>query len=69
MSTGWVYVLSNPSIPSQVKVGWTKGRPAARAKELQGTGVPTPFKVETAFLFSNRADVVERCFCLKSNDS
>ena len=60
MSTGWVYVLSNPSIPSQVKVGWTKGRPEGRAKELQATGVPTPFKVETAFLFSNRADVVER---------
>ena len=60
MSTGWVYVLSNPSIPSQVKVGWTKGRPEDRAKELQGTGVPTPFEAETAFLFSNNADKVER---------
>lgn len=56
---GWVYVLSNPSIPSWVKVGWTKGGPEDRSKELQSTGVPTPFKVETAFLFSNRADVVE----------
>ena len=59
MSTGWVYILSNRSMPSKVKVGWTKGRPEVRARELQTTGVPTPFEVETAFLFSNGADLVE----------
>lgn len=60
MSTGWVYILSNPSIPDRVKVGWTKGRPEIRARELQSTGVPAAFKVETALLFSNRADQIER---------
>lgn len=59
MSTGWVYILSNPSIPHRVKVGWTKGRPETRARELQTTGVPTPFKVETALLFSNAAGAIE----------
>ncbi|MDA7540896.1 GIY-YIG nuclease family protein [bacterium] len=59
MSTGWVYVLSNPSIPNKVKVGWTKNRPESRAKELQSTGVPTPFKVETAMLFANKAEQIE----------
>ena len=59
MSTGWVYVLSNPSIPNKVKVGWTKNRPESRAKELQSTGVPTPFKVETAMLFAKKAEQIE----------
>jgi hypothetical protein len=59
MSTGWVYVLSNPSIPNKVKVGWTNNRPESRAKELQSTGVPTPFKVETAMLFANKAEQIE----------
>lgn len=60
MNTGWVYILSNPSIPDKVKVGWTQGRPELRARELQSTGVPTAFKVETALLFSNQADQIER---------
>ncbi|MDB4741414.1 GIY-YIG nuclease family protein [bacterium] len=59
MSTGWVYVLSNPSIPNKVKVGTTKNRPEDRAKGLYKTGVPTPFKVETAMLFANKAEQIE----------
>lgn len=60
MSTGWVYVLSNPSIPNQVQVGWTSKLPKARAEDLQSTGVPTPFKVETAMLFANKAEQIEQ---------
>jgi uncharacterized membrane protein YhaH (DUF805 family) len=60
MSTGWVYVLSNPSIPNQVKVGWTSKLPNERATELHSTGVPTPFKVETAMLFANNAEQIEQ---------
>ena len=60
MSTGWVYILSNPAIPRKVKVGWTRGRPEARARELHTTSVPAPFKVETALLFSDGADEIER---------
>jgi hypothetical protein len=40
-----VYVLTNPSIPGQIKVGMTKGDPKKRARELHSTGVPTPFEL------------------------
>lgn len=46
----WVYVLSNKSIPDQLKIGSTHKNPDKRAKQLsRGTGVPTEFKVEYAF--------------------
>lgn len=46
----WVYVLSNPSIPNQLKIGSTQKDPDTRSKQLsRGTGVPTPFNVEFAF--------------------
>lgn len=44
---GYVYVLSNPSMPGIVKIGRTFRDPRARAAELSGaTGVPMPFKIE-----------------------
>jgi TPR repeat protein len=58
--TGWVYVLTNESIAGQVKVGFTSGRPEDRAKELNTTGVPTPYKVASAFLFSDKAMLIEQ---------
>ncbi|MDF1711405.1 MAG: GIY-YIG nuclease family protein, partial [Akkermansiaceae bacterium] len=57
--TGWVYVLSNESLLGQVKVGFTSGHPEERAKELEGTSIPTPFIVETAFLFQDNAYQIE----------
>ncbi len=43
---GWVYVLTNPSMPGLVKVGMTRGTPEARARELsRSTGVPRSFAV------------------------
>jgi len=46
----WVYILSNPSIPNQLKIGSTQKNPDIRAKQLsRGTGVPTEFRVEFAF--------------------
>jgi len=57
MSTGYIYCLSNESMPAIVKVGMTKTsqrNPDIRAKELSSTsGVPTPFKVEFAKEVSN----------------
>ena len=58
--TGWVYVLVNESIADQVKVGFTSGHPEDRAKELHSSGVPTPYKVATAFLFSDKAYAIEQ---------
>lgn len=58
--TGWVYVITNESMPGLVKVGVTAKRPEKRAKELDETGSPTPYKVETAFLFSEGAEQIEK---------
>lgn len=45
-SPGWVYILTNPSMPGLVKVGLTTRALDARAAELTAaTGVPTPFVV------------------------
>lgn len=43
--SGWVYVLSNASMPGVYKVGSTARDPAARARELRTTGIATPFVV------------------------
>jgi hypothetical protein len=56
----WVYVLSNPSIPNQLKIGSTQKNPDVRAKQLsRGTGVPTGFVVEFAFKCFN-AEAAEK---------
>jgi len=47
---GWVYVLSNESIPNKIKIGMTDRDPQIRANELSGTSVPTPFVVEYSCL-------------------
>lgn len=45
--SGFVYVLSNPAMPGLVKIGYTLGSVAERARDLSGaTGVPVPFFVE-----------------------
>ena len=43
---GWIYVMDNESFPDLVKIGYTTGPTAERAKELsQGSGVPSEFVV------------------------
>jgi len=48
MSAGFIYVMSNDSMPGLLKIGGTERHPEQRARELSGTGVPTPFVVEFA---------------------
>lgn len=44
---GYVYLLTNPSMPGLVKVGCTDRSPSDRISELSSaTGVPTPFTLE-----------------------
>lgn len=44
---GYVYLLSNPSMPGLIKIGSTTRRPDDRKNELsRATGVPTPFRLE-----------------------
>ena len=45
---GWIYCMSNPSMPGLVKVGQTGKDPRERASELYTTGVPTEFRLEFA---------------------
>lgn len=42
---GWVYIITNKSMPGLLKIGYTMKDPRSRAKELEGTGIPTPYEV------------------------
>jgi hypothetical protein len=44
--SGYVYILSNPSMPDIVKIGMSSRGGEKRAVELHNTGTPTPFKLE-----------------------
>lgn len=51
MPKGYIYVLSNPSIPGKVKIGMTTRSPDERAAELStATGIPTKFAVVFSLL-------------------
>lgn len=58
MSKGYVYILSNPSMPGLVKIGKTTRNVEQRAQELWQTGVPTPFVIHASF-FSPNCDELE----------
>lgn len=46
---GYIYVLSNPSMPGIIKIGRTSREPKIRLRELNSaTGVAMPFKLEYA---------------------
>ena len=47
---GYVYIISNRSMPGIYKVGYTLKDPELRAKELESTGVPHPFVVDYEIL-------------------
>jgi hypothetical protein len=50
--TGWVYIISNESMPGLVKIGSTKD-PKLRAKEFSNAGLPHPYVVEYNILLEN----------------
>lgn len=59
MNSGYVYILTNESMEGLIKIGKTKRDSQSRARELQDTGVPTPFHV--AFeIFCDDCDSVEK---------
>lgn len=54
MRKGYVYVLSNPSMPGLYKIGLTTRTVEERMKELGSqAGVPTPFVEVVSFLVPN----------------
>jgi len=46
---GFVYIAENDSMEGIVKIGKTARHPNERLKELQTTGVPTPFRIVVAY--------------------
>ena len=42
---GWVYIITNKSMPGLVKVGYSTKDPLLRAEELNHTGSPHPYEV------------------------
>jgi hypothetical protein len=46
----WIYVLTNPTMPNLIKIGYTDKTPDKRAFQLsRSTGVPLKFNVAYAF--------------------
>ena len=63
--SGFVYVMTNDSMPGLVKIGHTINTPHQRAEQLNTTGVPTPFRVEFAVLVKDPEGVereIHDCF-------
>ena len=50
---GFVYIISNKSMPGILKIGYTMKDPAIRAQELNTTGVPHPYNVDYEILVDN----------------
>ena len=49
-SKQYVYILTNPTIPGMVKIGYTKNAPSKRVKQINAsTGVAQDFQVAWAF--------------------
>ncbi len=54
---GFVYVMTNKSMPGMVKIGFTTRLPASRADDLFTSGVPCPFDVFCAVWFNDPKSV------------
>ncbi len=54
---GWVYVISNKSMPGLLKIGYSSKDPELRAAELKHTGVPHPYIVEYDMLIENPYEI------------
>ncbi len=51
--TGYIYLLSNSSMPGLMKIGYTERDVEARISELNNTGLPLPFEIEAYWGSSN----------------
>lgn len=67
MSSGYVYVLSNESMPGLVKIGRSINGGEERAKAIYQTGVPTPFILEFE-LYTTDHEYLEQLIHDRLND-
>src|SRR5690606_18632562 len=51
-NVGFVYVMTNKSMPNLVKIGFSELLPEDRATDLYNTSVPTPFDIEFRMMTS-----------------
>jgi hypothetical protein len=58
-TNGYIYILSNKSFPTYIKIGSTMKDPKIRAAELTGTGVPFPYEVKFKILTKN-CEILEK---------
>lgn len=63
---GYVYILTNESMPGLIKVGFTCRSIEDRVKELDGTNLPTPFQIEA--YFSSSLPQLDENLCHESID-
>jgi hypothetical protein len=54
---GWVYIITNKSMPDLVKIGYSMKDPRLRAKEFENTGMPSTYTVEYDVLVNNPRDL------------
>ena len=54
---GYTYVMTDPTRPGLVKVGFSAKDPRMRAKELDGTGMPLPLAIEYEMLVEDARSV------------
>lgn len=57
MKRGYVYVLSNPSMPGVFKIGRSVNGGLARAAAIYTTGVPEPFHIEFEIIVDEPARI------------
>ena len=50
---GWVYIISNKSMPGLLKIGYSTKDPELRAKEFNNAGIPHSYIVEYDVLLEN----------------
>jgi hypothetical protein len=66
---GFIYILSNASMPGVYKVGLTTNSVRQRAQELASTGVPTEFRAEKIFEIEDHhlRTIEQRCHITLKN--
>lgn len=57
---GWVYIISNQSMPDLIKIGFSTKDPKLRAMELNNTGSPHAYVVEYDVLVTGPREVEQK---------